>query len=158
MLIQLDKNSGSKKLRDECNSSCGMSCQLLPRGIRDAEDPDVIRYSHSEKRLLVTFDRALIEDYSPILCEGHSGVLLLRMDDNSVSRISRKTAQKILSNFKSDFEQWRFIDWTGWIIELTPSLVFVYVAEDNRLKRASYWDRGTEGWAVMMANFLCPPK
>ena len=43
--VQLDKNAGSKKLRDACNEQGVVRCILLPRDVRDQSDEAVPQFA-----------------------------------------------------------------------------------------------------------------
>ena len=105
--VLLDKNAGSRKLRDSCNEQGIVQCFLLPKAIRDtATDPDVAEFAVEHDDFILTFDRGFCDEASRVLAGRNPGVLLLREDDGSVKRITIKTAMAILSQFKEQFQEW----------------------------------------------------
>ncbi len=104
--VQLDKNAGSKKLRDACNEEGVVRCILLPREIRDQSDEAVLEFAIRNGYLTLTFDRPLCVDSAQVFAGRNPGILLLRTDDGSLQRISTKTAPKLLQGFKAQFRDW----------------------------------------------------
>jgi predicted nuclease of predicted toxin-antitoxin system len=60
--VLLDKNAGSRKLRDSCNEQGIVQCFLLPKAIRDtATDPDVAEFAVEHDDFILTFDRGFCD-------------------------------------------------------------------------------------------------
>ena len=125
--VLLDKNAGSRKLRDSCNEQGIVKCFLLPTAIRDtATDPEVAEFAVEHDDFILTFDRGFCDEASRALAGRNPGVLLLREDDGSVKRITIKAAMAILSQFKEQFQEWPKVPCKNSVVELTATLVTVY--------------------------------
>ena len=57
--IQLDKNTGDKRLRDACQLEGIVGCELVPRSVRDETDDVVLEYIIREQFVTFTFDSGL---------------------------------------------------------------------------------------------------
>jgi predicted nuclease of predicted toxin-antitoxin system len=153
--VLLDKNAGSKKLRDSCNEQGIVRCFLLPRQIRDtATDPEVAEFAIEHDHFILTFDRGFCDEASRALAGRNPGVLLLREDDGSVKHISRKGAMAILSQFKQQFQEWPQVPCKNSVVQLTPTLVIVYhtLTEEPLLVRWLY--RNRPDWQKQLRQML----
>lgn len=152
--VQLDKNSGSKKLRDACNQEGAVDCYLLPLGVRDADDDAVLEYAISKGRLTLTFDRTILEDNPHVLAGRNPGMVLLRMDDDSSRRITRKTAMSLLRDFKQAFPEWNTVSWQHSFVELTPTLIFVYETTTQSPRQVKMLRRDSPRWQDELRSIL----
>ena len=57
--VQLDKNAGAKKLRDDCNREKLVRCILLPRKLREKSDEEVLDFGATNGYLTLSFDKTL---------------------------------------------------------------------------------------------------
>jgi len=153
--VLLDKNAGSNKLCDSCNKQGIVQCFLLPKSIRDtATDPEVAEFAIKHDDFIVTFDRGFCCEASAVLAGRNPGVLLLRVDDESVARISRKTATALLSTFKQEFQEWFQLPWKNSFVELTPSLAIVYHTLDEEPLFLDRLDRKEADWQKRLKQHL----
>ena len=153
--VLLDKNAGSNKLCNSCNSQGIVQCFLLPRLMRDtATDPEVAEFAIKQEDLIVTFDRGFCCEASTVLAGRNPGILLLRVDDGSVKRISRKLATTILSAFKQQFQDWSQVPWGNSFVELTPTLAIVYHTMNVEPLFLDRLDRQQAGWQMKLKQLL----
>ncbi len=152
--VQLDKNAGSKKFRDVCNREGVVRCMLLPRNVRDQSDDTVLEFAISNGYLTLTFDRPLCINSAHVLAGRNPGVLLLRMDDGAVQRISTQIAPKLLREFKKDFPDWHVVPWRNSIIELTPTLVFIHHTFSAPPVTVAVLKRDEDGWQTELRRLL----
>lgn len=152
--VQLDKNAGSKKFKNACNQEGLVRCILLPRGVREKSDAEVLDFGASNQYLTVSFDRGLFFDSGHVLVGRNPGGLLLRFDDDSIRQISTATAPKILKDFKAQFPEWHEAPWRNSILELTPSLVYVYKTTSFPLEFVELLSRGVIGWQTRLKTLL----
>jgi predicted nuclease of predicted toxin-antitoxin system len=153
--VLLDKNAGSNKLCDSCNKQGIVECFLLPRAIRDtASDPEVADFAIKHDDFIVTFDRGFCCEAGAVRAGRNPGVLLLREDDNSVKRISRKTATAMLSHFKQEFQDWPKVACRNSLIELTPKAVVVYHTLKNEPLFLDRLDRQQADWQSKLKQLL----
>jgi hypothetical protein len=84
------------------------------------------------------------------------------MDDNSVRQITTRSGPKILAGFKSALPDWHEIPWDNSVLELTPTLVFVYHTWNDVLVRTAILDRNEGDWPAevrrnLEQNSIGPP-
>jgi predicted nuclease of predicted toxin-antitoxin system len=144
--VQLDKNSYSRRLRDECNQEGAVTCCAPPHNLLNAPDDEVLSFANQQGRLLLTFDRAIAFEWRDTLIHGFPGILILALEDNSVRRMSRKVATSLLRRFKSDCPAWPAFSCRNSVIELQPNLVFVYNVESQSLLLSTMLERNAPGW------------
>jgi hypothetical protein len=152
--VQLDKNAGGKKLRDECNRQGVVQCVLLPPEVRDLSDPEVVEHGIRNGYLTLTFDRGLFVNSADRLVGRNPGLLLLRADDGSCQQVSTKTAPKLLTTFKKEFPDWNLAPWQNSIVELTPTLVFVYHTRSAPPVLMAILQRTDAGWQDKLKQLL----
>jgi hypothetical protein len=152
--VLLDKNAGSKKLRDSCNEEGAVRCVLLPRLVRDSSGESVLNFAIANGYLTLTFDRPMMHQSGHVLAGRNPGMLLLRMDDSSVQRISTKTAPKLLHSFKTDFPEWHSVPWANSIVELTPTLVHVHHTATAPPLLVAVLKREEAGWQAELKQLL----
>jgi len=107
--VQLDKNTGDKRLRDVCLGEGVIGCELLPKNIRDAEDPEVLEYVIEHGFVTFTFDRRIHIEWSEVLEGRNPGIVILRRDDDALQQINTRTAPRHLREFKAQFPDWHAV-------------------------------------------------
>jgi predicted nuclease of predicted toxin-antitoxin system len=153
--VLLDKNAGSKKLCSLCNQQGIVQCFLLPRQIRDkATDLEVAEFAIDHDDFIVTFDRGFCCEAGAVLAGRNPGVLLLREDDDSVKRMSRKAATTMLSEFKQQFKEWFQVPCKNSLVELTPTLVIVYHTLKEEPLLLGRLDRNQIDWQSKLKRLL----
>lgn len=152
--VQLDKNAGGRKLKDACNKEGIVRCILLPHDVRERSDAEVLEFGIENGYLTLTFDRQFYIETAHILVGQNPGLLLMRVDDESDWRINTKTAPKILRDFKNSFPEWYSVPWRNSVIELTPTLVFVYHTLSYPLQRIVMLKRTENGWQEALKCIL----
>ena len=151
--VTLDKNSGSKKLRDACNQEEHVRCILLPHDIRDADDRTVLEFGIQNNYLILTFDKPLYSQCSHLLTRGNPGLLLLREDDGTVRHMNTKMAAPFLKKFKEDFPEWHTVGWANSYVEVTPTVVYVYPTSSASPIPAQL-NRSESGWQERLKDLL----
>ena len=152
--IQLDKNTGDKRLRDACQLEGIVGCELLPRSVRDETDDVVLEYIIREQFVTFTFDRSIHQMWGHILAGRNPGLIILRADDDSIRQINTKTAAPELRRFKREFPQWNQVSYQHSVVEITPTLVFVYQTW-NATPQQTWWSKRSQaGWPAELANQL----
>jgi len=153
--VLLDKNAGSKKLRDSCNQEGIVECFLLPVQIRDkATDSEVADFAIRHNDFILTFDRGFCCQASAVLAGRNPGLMLLRPDADSVQRISRKTASAMLKAFKEQFPEWAQVPSKNSFVELTPSLVIVHHTLNTEPVFVGKVDRKGGDWQERLKGLL----
>ena len=154
--VLLDKDSGSNKLKDACNTQGIVKCFLLPILMRDsASDAEVAEFAIRKEDLIVTFDKAFCRDAASVLAGRSPGLLLLRTDDDSVARISRKVATALLSKFKDEFPEWANVPWKNSFIELMPRYAVVHHTLDKEPACLEWLDRKNDNeWQKKLKEYL----
>lgn len=134
--VQLDKNAGSNKLRNQCNQQNFVECHLLPMQPFDLRnkgtDREVAEFAIQHNKLTVTFDRLFTTETADILAKSNPGVLLIHMDDVVPPRtVTRKYAMEILAAFKLAFPVWHTAPWQNTILEMSPKSVVILCSTTN---------------------------
>lgn len=144
--VQLDKNTGDKRLRDACLRQGIVGCELLPREIRDADDDIVLDYVFEKQCVLFTFDRRIHFQWGSVLAGRNPGILILRKDDDSLEQINTKTAPRHLQQFKTDFPAWHSVSFRNSVLEVTPKYVFLYQTRTETPVRTWWCERLAAPW------------
>lgn len=152
--VLLDKNAGDRRWRNACRQENLVDCDLLPRRLRDAPDTQVLEFAIENNRLVVTFDRLIAEQCCTVLAGSNPGILIIRMDDDSLQRISTRTAPKIVAEFKAAVPDWHELIWRNVVLELTPTLIYVYHTWSDRLVRTAILRRSELDWPQKLRQQL----
>jgi hypothetical protein len=152
--VQLDKNAGGKKLRDACNAEGLVQCFLLPKLHRDMNDEDVLKLAINKGNLTLTFDRPLFFTSGHVIAGQNPGGVILRMDDGSLQQMSTKTAPGVLRKFKEDFPDWCSAPWRNSLVEITPTIVFIYHTMQAVPCLLECLDRASSDWQARLRKHL----
>lgn len=148
IFIQLDKNTGDKRFKAACMDERIVDCDLLPRRVRDKEDDEVLEYVIEQELVIFTFDNKIHFDWGSVLCGRNPGIIILRQDQHVLQQINTKTAPRHLKRFKKSFPQWHTVPYRNSVLELTPTLMFLYHTMGTRPERV-YWSKWCDpGWQV----------
>jgi len=151
--VVLDKNAGSKKLRDACNEADVVRCILLPRDIHDQSDDVVLAFAMNNSYLMLTFDKPLFFQNAHQLAGSNPGLLLIKEDESSIRRINTKTGAVMLKTFKSEFADWNSVPWRNSYVEITPTLIHVYCTSSVPPERTDL-KRVEHGWQDQLKALL----
>jgi predicted nuclease of predicted toxin-antitoxin system len=154
--VLLDKNSGSNKLLDACNKQGIVRCFLLPVLMRDtASDAEVAEFAIRKDDFIITFDKGFCLDAAAVLAGRSPGILLLRKDDESVEKITRKVATALLSKFKAEFPEWATVPWKNSMVELSPRYAVVHHMFEKEPVCLKRLDRKNDrDWQKMLKEYL----
>jgi hypothetical protein len=152
--VQLDKNTGDKRLRDACLKDGVVTCDLLPKEVRDEEDDVVLQYVIDNQFVMFTFDRRIHFEWGHLLAGCNPGILILRKDDDSLQQINTRTAPKHLSNYKDAFPDWHTVPYRHSVVEVTPSLVIVYHTLGQMPVRTWWAERTQTNWQQTLQDHL----
>jgi hypothetical protein len=156
--VVLDKNSGSRKLKDACNlerDETSVRCVLLPMGIRDTDDDKVVaEFAIQNGYLTLTFDRGFCLEAASVLAGRNPGLLLLSEDHGSNKHMNSKVAQPFLKKFKADFPDWNAVPWSHSLIEITPTFVLVSNTRTALPTLVGVLDRSQPGWQSELRRLL----
>jgi predicted nuclease of predicted toxin-antitoxin system len=152
--IQLDKNTGDKRLRDSCMKEGIVRCDLLPANVRDEEDDIVLNFIIERNYVIFTFDKQIHFDWGVLLAGRNPGILILRQDDDSLEQINTRRAPIYLKQFKSEFPEWNKVSYRNSVVEVTPKYVFVYRTIKEVPERTWWGNRSEEGWQSKLMEQL----
>jgi predicted nuclease of predicted toxin-antitoxin system len=153
--VQLDKSAGGRKLRDLCNAEGSVACYLLPESIRDtATDAEVVLFAKKRGNLTVTFDVGFAVSAKDALSPGHPGILILREDDSSLRQLTTKTAPQLLGKLKNELPDWHSLPWNDAIVEITPTLVYVYELSARAIGLRALLKQTQPGWQGQLRELL----
>ena len=79
--VQLDKNTGDRRLLTACVREGRIECDLLPPRIRGSDDDVVLEYVIEKQSVMFTFDRDIPSEWARILAGRNPGIVILRKDE-----------------------------------------------------------------------------
>ena len=152
--VQLDKNTGDKRLKTACLDEGIVECGLLPTHIRDSDDDVVLEFVIKNDFVTFTFDRRIHFEWGHILAGRNPGILILRQDDNDVRQMNTKTAPRHLQAFKQAFPDWNAVPYRHSVVEVTPTLVFLYQTFSSVPVRTWWANRNEPDWQTELRENL----
>ena len=152
--VQLDKNTGDKRLKAACLKEGIVECDLLPRELRDQTDDVVLEYVIERNVVTFTFDQRIHTDWGEVLAGRNPGIVILRQDEDTLQQINTKTAPRFLRKFKGSFPDWHTVPCRNSVLEITPTKIFVYHTLTDA-PRLTFWSDWQEtGWQPTLAAHL----
>lgn len=152
--IQQDKASNGSRLRKHCNAEAVVKCCKLPRKLNDAFDDEILNFAKTAKRVLLTYDRRIADEWPESFSAGCPGVIIVAVDPGSVRRITESIAMNILRKFKDECPTWSSVDCRNSVIELQPRYIYVSHFEVNSVRRTGLVDRLALGWQSDLLGLL----
>ncbi len=156
--VQLDHNSDAKKLFKSCNAQGLVECFRLPHSLRVQQDDSILKYAIENHRLLLTYDRPIIDEWWQAIAGGSNGVVVIALDGNDpyTKTMTYAAASRIIAAFKADFPQWHSLCWDNSVVEISPSYVEVnHVVEGGVVRNENgYLGRSTSGWQLALQELL----
>ena len=152
--VQLDKNTGDKRLKAACLKEGIVECDLLPRELRDEKDAIVLEYAIRNEFVTFTFDHEIHYDCSRILAGRNPGILILRQDEAVLQQINTKTAPQHLRRFKESFPDWHAVPCRNSVLELTPTCISLFHSLATEPALTYFTDWQSSGWQSALIAHL----
>lgn len=153
--FQFDKCFDDKKVIKKCNDEGHATALRLPRNLRDAEDPELLKVFMPGRHAMVTTDRALPTQHTAHIPDTNPGIVVVCYSRDVLKTITTGAAAKILDQLKSSLSTWHQTSVANSIVEITEQSVEVFHVEAGKLIQDTYLDFKKESdWPVQFLNTL----
>src|SRR5437899_1267257 len=120
----------------------------------EKSDEEVLDFGATNSYLTLSFDKTLFFGSGHVIVGRNPGGLILREDDDSIRQMSTRTAPKLLGAFKEQFPDWHTLPWNNSIVELTPTLIFIYQTMTAPPELVELLKRDEAGWPERLRELL----
>jgi hypothetical protein len=125
--FQVDQCLDSRKLVGKCNSDRPATVRRFPDFMRNQDDPDVVEFARNDKKVLLSGDTRLLDDWAFCLNDHHFGVIVVII--SLPKTLTWKNAIALLAVWKACIHDWHSLSFDNSVLELREEYLQVFHVE-----------------------------
>jgi hypothetical protein len=95
------------------------------------QDPEVMAYYFGLNRVLLTFDKALIDEHENDIPGLNPGIIVVQHSPALLRTLTQKSAEKIIAKFKEIIPDWYEVPWSNSIVRISDIAVEICRKEES---------------------------
>lgn len=132
-VFQFEENNSDRNFIRRCNSEGLSQAKSYPKRYRGMLDTDLLEIYPTLGGVLVTFDHKMLSEHEAAIPAAGPGIIVVEHSEELQRTLTQKSAERIISNFKTRIPSWHVISWTNTVVRVSDKAVSVWTKAGSEL-------------------------